>query len=362
MMHSLFTLPFSIAALRWHKFFSSAVRPRFINFIITYRCNLRCRMCGIWHTYIADPGKAAKELTLKEIKDFLEKNRKFLNGVRHIGLTGGEPFLREDIVEIIRLIRAFLPQARTGIQTNGMLEGIEKKLEEIIGFYPEFGLAVSIDGTRATHDKVRGVEGAFDRALAIIKYARRLGIPVTTGMTLSRLNYREIAEVKEIADRLGTEFSCFPAEEAEYFNNESAEFSLDREMKQEVVKRLEPFGYHYYMHNLKLLMEGRRKKSFRCYSGYASLVIDPYGFVKPCILKEKSFGNIRDTTLGGMLNGPEAKALRKSLKGCFCWCQCEVSSSIATDPLDAASWFLFACPQKGRFIREAKAKMNKIAP
>lgn len=362
MISSLLKLPFQIAYLKYKRLTAGIVAPRFINFITTFQCNSRCNMCGIWYKYISNPQELKNELSYEEIRDFLLRNRDFLRDLRHIGLTGGEPFLRKDIVEIVKSIREVLPHVETGIQTNGQMDIIKEEISQILEFYPKFSLAVSIDGTRETHDRVRGSKGSFDRAIDLIKYARSLGIPVTSGMTLTELNYREIKEVKKIADELGTEFSCFLPEEAEYFNNKNSNYCLDENMKKEISASLkELFSYHYYMDNLRLFMNDKRKNYPPCYSGYTSLVIDPYGNVKACILREDSFGNIREQSLREMLSSERACKIRKSLKNCSCWCQCEVSASAIVDPMDVFSWFLCSCCDKKGFIRDTKRKLSKLS-
>ncbi len=69
-------------------------RPTSIsNFAVTCRCNGKCQICGIWRT--TDPGKS--EMALNEIEDLLSENRGFLRDITSIQVTGGEPYLREDL-------------------------------------------------------------------------------------------------------------------------------------------------------------------------------------------------------------------------------------------------------------------------
>ena len=358
---SLIRIPFKIAYFKYKRSSAGNVYPRFINFITTFECNSRCYMCNIWNKYNSDPQKLKDELSLSEIEEFFLRNKVFLHKLKHIGLTGGEPFLRKDIVGIIKVIRKILPNVRTGIQTNGQMDIIKDKISEIVGFYPDFSLAVSIDGVKVTHDKLRGIKGAYDKAIALIKFSRRLGIKVSSGMTISSLNYREIRDVKRIVEDLGAEFSCFLPEKSGYFNNSNLCYDLNDEMKKEISSTLkELFGYHYYMDNLHHLIEGNKERHLSCYSGYTSLVIDPYGDVKPCLLREESFGNIRNESLQDMLFSQRAYNLRKKLKNCFCWCQCEVSASAVIDPTDAIKWFIFNCRDKKGFLKKLKQKSSNI--
>jgi MoaA/NifB/PqqE/SkfB family radical SAM enzyme len=80
--------------------------PKEICIILTYRCNAKCNMCDVWH----HPTKADEEITIEDIE-------KLPSGLRFINITGGEPFIRKDIEEIIKTI---LPKTeRIVISTNG---------------------------------------------------------------------------------------------------------------------------------------------------------------------------------------------------------------------------------------------------
>jgi MoaA/NifB/PqqE/SkfB family radical SAM enzyme len=343
------------------RIFLLSTKPVFINFLITYECNSRCLMCDIWRRYKDNPKKAKEELTLDDLKSFIRMNKEWLSEVRHIGFTGGEPLLRSDIVEIIRLFRKQLPLAELGIQSNGLVpEHIQKKLQEIIRFYPGLSFAVSLDGLSKTHEKVRGVKNAFEKALKTIKAAQQLGIKdITTGLTISDTNFKEIMAVKAVAEKNGCEFSCFLVDEGDYFNNIGKTMKLEKEAKRTAIKTLKNFSYHYYMDNLRLQLSNKRRRQLPCYSGWASVVIDPYGEVKPCILRSESFGNIKRQSLAEILTSPRAREIRKRIKKCSCWSQCEVSTSAVVDPWDVVFWFIFYADKK-EFLTKMLPKLRRL--
>lgn len=347
------------------------IRPRFINFLLTYRCNARCAMCRIWDVYNQSPEQLKEELSAAQIKKFILDNREALSEVRNIGLSGGDPLLmRSDFVEIVRIFRSLLPQAHLGVQTNGLLpELAHQRLKQIVAFYPDFSLAVSIDGIGDTHAQVRGIPQAFEKADQTIRYAQGLGIRnITCGMTLNVRNFNQICRVKEYARGMGLEFSCFAPEVAGYFNNEGGgDLRLEEGQWQVIAEQLrECCGYHYFMDNLRLIREGRRKRALPCFSGFTSLVIDPYGNVKPCVLKVKGieddiFANIKNMPLKKMLNSVKASEIKNKIKQCSCWCQCEVSSSAMIYPWDILRWFVFYCPDKKGFLGHVLKKKDKYA-
>ena len=337
------------------------VKPRYINFLVTYKCNGRCMMCDIWKRYRDDEGKANKELTLKEIHNFLERDKSFLSELRHIGLTGGEPFLREDLVGIVRTIRQLLPSTTTGPQTNGLLPVLVKeRLKEIKTFYPEVGLAVSLDGIGLTHDRVRGTKGAFEKAIRTIKYAKELNIEsITSGMTILSSNYNQILKVAKLVEDYECEFSCFLPDTSHYFYNSDNSYQLSPEQRKEVISQLKHFSYQYYMDNLRLQLEGKSKRRFSCYSGYTSVVIDPYGNVFPCILRSEVMGNIKEKSLAEIMRSKKAKEIRKKLRKCTCWNQCEVTTSAMIDFFGVLKWFL-RCSQKKRFLTKIALRKDRF--
>lgn len=337
------------------------VKPIFINFPITYLCNSKCSMCDIWKRYSQHPKELKDELTIADLKKIFNNNKEWLSSVRHVGITGGEALLRPDIVEIIKLFRSQLPKAEIGIQTNGLKPDlIEEKLKKILKFYPQLSLAVSLDGLEKTHEKVRGIKGAFNNALQTIKIAHENGIKdITTGMTISEKNYSEVLDVSRVSSKNNCEFSCFLTDEGEYFNNQGKVAGLSTKAKKEVIGVLKNFSYHYYMDNLRLQLLNKRKRELPCYSGWTSLVIDPFGEVKPCILRSESFGNIKNQPLKEMLTNQKAREIRKKIKKCSCWSQCEVSTSAVTDPWDVIKWFIFYA-NKGEFIRKMLPKLSRL--
>src|SRR5271157_4534048 len=115
--------------------------------IVTYRCNARCYMCNTWQ----HPSRKEDEYTA----DLVDK---LPGGLKFINITGGEPFLRSDIEDIIE--RALAKTARLVISTNGYFT------ERIVGAAERFGgrigVRISIEGLPAANDELRGIRNGFD--------------------------------------------------------------------------------------------------------------------------------------------------------------------------------------------------------
>jgi MoaA/NifB/PqqE/SkfB family radical SAM enzyme len=159
---------------------------------VTSICNARCAHCF----YPINAGK--NELTLEEIERFVST----LPPIRLLLISGGEPFLRRDLPEIVRAYFERCGVFDVGIPTNGFAAAeIADVVERICSFSPDLslGVSVSIDGFREFHDRVRAVPGLYDRALASLESLLRLAgrTPnLTVGVTtvLMRDNQEEVED------------------------------------------------------------------------------------------------------------------------------------------------------------------------
>jgi len=129
---------------------------------VTSVCNARCAHCF----YPINAGK--NELTLEEIDRFART----LPPIRLLLISGGEPFLRRDLPEVMRVYFERCGFLSSSIPTNGFSpEEVARAAEKICGYSPDLalGVTVSIDGFREFHDRVRAVPGLYDRALATLE-------------------------------------------------------------------------------------------------------------------------------------------------------------------------------------------------
>ena len=165
----------------------------------TMRCNLKCRHC-----YAA--GGAAghgRELSTAEAKRMIESLAAF--GCPVLIFSGGEPCLREDLVELAAFARSL--GMRAVLSTNGTLLG--PSLAERLAAAGLSYVGVSIDGSETLHDSFRGVEGAFANALGGIRASKAAGLKVGLRMTLHRGNAGEIPGVFSLMKRLSLDRACF---------------------------------------------------------------------------------------------------------------------------------------------------------
>ncbi len=163
------------------------VRPIYAVWEITLACDLACRHCG------SRAGRARPdELTTEGCLDLVKQMADL--GVREITLIGGEAYLREDWLEIVRAIRA---HGMTPTMTSGG-RGITPELARAAAEAGLAGVSISLDGLERTHDRLRGVAGSHAAALAALKNLRAAGIPVTVNTQINRLSVPELPALLEL--------------------------------------------------------------------------------------------------------------------------------------------------------------------
>jgi len=329
-----------------------AKRPSMIaNFAVTYRCDSRCRTCNIWK--ILDPCEG--ELSLEEIDDFFERNRSFLRDVRIIQITGGEPFLREDLPDVVGTIRRILPGCSFWIPTNGMnpelvMNATRTMLHKLDG--KGLGVSVSVDGIGETHDAMRGVEGCYAAVLESLHAlsslrGERPRLLISVGMTVTAENCLQIDSVFRLSEEFGADFSLRPVNFSDiYYRNEKKTqpgMALDeivpviRRIARAHVKRhglLTSIPTVRYLQGVVDYIRSPNERKLRCSAASDSMFIDPYGNVYPCIIMDRKMGNIRERPLEEIWLSEEAERTRGLIGDGMCpncWVECEAFRDIRRD-------------------------------
>ena len=165
----------------------------------TQTCNLRCVHC-----YAESECKQYEnEMTTAQAKAMIDDLAAF--GAPVLLFSGGEPCVRPDLVELMHYARS--AGMRVVISTNGTL--ITPDLAEQFAQVGLSYVGVSLDGCRQTHDRFRGVEGSFDRAIQGIRNAKAAGIKVGLRMTINRQNWQDINAIFDVMEAEGINRACF---------------------------------------------------------------------------------------------------------------------------------------------------------
>jgi MoaA/NifB/PqqE/SkfB family radical SAM enzyme len=163
-------------------------RPHHVQWMITRKCNYRCRGCNVWKEQ--DP----RELSTEEVKRGLNILKEL--GIVEIVLSGGDPLLREDADEIIKhASNLFI----TTVYDNGSMA--TKKMEALRNV--DF-VAISIDSLdEAKNDYIKAVPGAWKKAMKAVKTLHNEGISVAVTPTISQLNLYEIVDITNYFNHKG---------------------------------------------------------------------------------------------------------------------------------------------------------------
>lgn len=288
--------------------------------IVTYRCPMRCKMCNIWD----NPTKKSEEFS----PELLNKLPDRLNSVN---ITGGEPFVREDIEEIVKIL--LTKTKRIVFSTSGFFSD---RIIEMAKKYPTVGYRISIEGLSCKNDELRGRQGGFDRGLRTLLELKRMGIKdIGFGITVSNNNSEDMLNLYELNKNLGMEFATASFHNSFYFhkfdnqvtNKDEVCANFD-ELIQRLMKENNPKSWFRAFFNLGLInyIHGGRRM-LPCEAGSENFFIDPFGNVLPCNGMEEScwfdtMGNLHDVNdFMELWNSLKAKEVREKVANCpkSCW-------------------------------------------
>lgn len=300
---------------------------------ITYRCNSRCKTCNIWN-------KKTNEFATDEFdKTFASIGK----SPYWLTISGGEPFLRDDIVEIcISAYNHFKPGI-INIPTNGiMYKIIPKKVKEIIENCKETQIIVnlSIDGIGEKHDYIRNAKDNFKKALKTYEALRALDYPnfnLGIHTVISKYNVNDIPQIyyyfqeknpdsyiTEIAEErveLDTIGSGITPSLEDYTKAIDFLISMVKQGKYSGVSKItQAFRLEYYNHVKRVLKE--KQQILPCYAGFTSAQIAPDGDVWVCCIRADPIGNLRDVDYDfkKVWFSNNAFKHRESIKNKECYC------------------------------------------
>jgi radical SAM protein with 4Fe4S-binding SPASM domain len=309
--------------------------------IVTYRCVNHCVRCHTWQ-HPTDPAQEFRPALLEKLPRL-----SFCN------VTGGEPFLRDDLSEIVAVLER--KARRVVVSTNGFFTDRVVRLAER---FPKLGVRVSLEGLPAVSDELRGMKDSFDHGLRTLLELTRIGHrDVGFSTTISDRNADDVLPLYRLARGMGWEFATAAVHNSTYFHK------LDNRIEEpeRVAARVEELS-------AELLSSRRVKDWFRAYfnSGIANYVrggarllpcaagsgvffIDPAGEVWPCNGTEpgtwqESFGNLHDHEFASLWDSERARMVREKVRACSknCWMIGTVSPVMRRSPWSAARWVVAA--------------------
>lgn len=287
----------------WYAVAGNKMKPKLLVLEVTRLCNSRCKICDTWKIKNVN-----NELSVTEIDTILSDS--LFNDLENVILTGGEPSLRPDLLEIIQTIHKRFPKVGIWISTNGLLpEKVLQVMKKCSGQKIPVGIGVSLDGVGEKHDYIRGINGAYEKATYLLKALKEQGVSPTVGFTLSDLTADNYYELKNAVDDdinlLVQKFDCsdFYNTDKRKLNVSDAERKIVEELPNTVLKK------HWIRQ-----MNGETK-TFSCFALHSFFVLHSNGDVSPCLRQYgMTCGNMRKEKPSVVWN--KMGAARNAVKKC----------------------------------------------
>lgn len=307
--------------------------PISLTLSISYHCNARCKTCNIYK-------KQAVELTTSEWQSVF---RSIGQDLFWATVSGGEPFLKDNLEDLVCALYDCCQPSVINIPTNGLLtDCILLKVKKIVQHCKKTDIVinVSIDDIGEKHDLIRGIPGSYQKALDTFLKLKALNSPnLSVGIhtVISRFNVNripaiynrlikygpdsyitEMAEERVELDTIGAGISPMPAA-----YGKAVDFLIE-ELKRNNYKKIGKITRAFRIEYYKMVKNILKTKSqaIPCYSGIASAQIAPDGDVWGCCVKAEPIGNLRTAgyDLKKIWLSEEAKSLRHKIKSEKCFC------------------------------------------
>ncbi|MBU0728857.1 MAG: radical SAM protein [Proteobacteria bacterium] len=334
-------------------------KPIQLTFFLTRRCNARCPFC-FYLSREEDASPRSEELTLAEI----EKVSFSMGKLLWLAFSGGEIFLRNDLVEITRVFYKNNQPAIILFPTNALLTGIiHERIEAILKACPQSSIVVklSLDGPEEVHDAIRGVPGAYRKVLAtyealgplLDKYSN-FDLGINTVFCSENQDY--VDQTIDFVSGLG--------------KIRTHTVSLIRgDVSDDKLKQVDLEKYHRTINRMEADLKGRKapvygfsgarlkaaqdilqrrmiyqtarqnRQLLPCFAGKINLVLSETGELYPCESFNMPLGNVRDHgyDLLNMLKTDRARDTIRSIakNRCFCTHECYIMTNILFNPMKA---------------------------
>jgi Fe-coproporphyrin III synthase len=332
----------------------SKVKWGYFIFFVTNKCNAKCSHCFYWKNLNTN----TKELSLLEI----DKITKKLGNIEVLLLSGGEPFLRKDLFEVVSLFIKNNSVKVVSIPTNALLkETIISTTKRLSESFPNvtFSINPSIDDLWEKHDKMRGIKDCFKKSIETLKELEQLkdekdNVEVVINTTVSNFNYENLDKIIEYFKKFNITYHNFellrgnPKEKSINLPSfekiktihrkitELRKYYINKNKKSgfigKVFEKFSVLGVLKYTNKIKEDVLKDKDLPIVCSAGKNILVLEPEGDIKLCELHPK-VGNLReyDYDIQKLLKNEKSVKLMEYIKKCKCTHVCFLNMSIAYD-------------------------------
>jgi MoaA/NifB/PqqE/SkfB family radical SAM enzyme len=349
-------------SVNYFKYAKSVFRPvglESVFLFVTSSCNSLCRTCFYW-----DELNSGRDLTFDQIRRLSETAPKF----HKLWISGGEPFLRKDLAEVIELFYRNNGMRHVNLPTNGLLP---KKLEEVVDYLVErcpeltVDLNFSLDGLANTHDAIRGVPNNFEKTLATVhlaeeRYAPNKRVRRNIVSCITAENYEELVALglkmlRETSSDgqyfeivrgspMDPDLKRIPPEELHELHRKLMWFheQYAEKLYEHLSQPARAFAKAFYLGNIKLHFDIHQQNHYTskawpmaCSAGKTTIVIDHDGHFRSCELRGK-LGKVQDYDFN-LTSALQSQVMQKEIADipkAECWCThaCFVHTSTKFSP------------------------------
>lgn len=310
---------------------------------ITKVCNGSCIYCDYGRRTIDHLIDLQDQLTLEELHKGLKPPSLFKN-IKEVHITGGEPYLRKDMVAIIQFLAQLSPKALIQINTNGLTPNLTLRktteLGDLLGS-SRLLISVSLDGPKDINNFQRGSVMHYDQAMKTICLLRENEFNVAASSVITKMNLPKMKSFHNSLFSLGIPhyLNLF-----QNYGSRSQGFPEELALGPEDVKLFEELScvgdYSLQRRFLSIYLQDQRQL-LPCFGGFNSFTLYANGDVFPCGPLHYRLGNIREQPFGSIWLGPRAKKARKYIRQGLCHCtDCFQTKSILMTPLFSLLKFL----------------------
>lgn len=294
--------------------------PVFVSLELTRRCNLRCVHCYLG-TGEGSRGSEADEMNTDEVKRVIDELVEA--GCLYLLITGGDPMMRRDFVEIYR--HAKTKGLVITVFCNGLL--VDDAVIEVFRELPPRLVEISLYGaTDATCEAMTQVKGSLARCIGGVRRLTEAGINVGLKTVLTTLNLHELEAMREVAREMDVPFRM-DAEICPALSNRDC-IPLDLRVDPEIGvesdfadERVVKAWQEYVADRSDLPVTDRL---YKCGAAVTSLSVDPFGWASPCLMATHVRANILERGLDAIWNGEFKSLLEKRAPDNYACSSCEM--------------------------------------
>lgn len=307
-----------------------AIQPTSMIYNVSWRCNAKCVMCNNWlRPY-------DKDLTLEEVQKGFQS--RLFKKVSTLGISGGEPYLRKDLPDIVQAAIDHMPRLKkmtintNGFATKRILALSEPILEACQKHEKLMGIRISLDGIGDMHGKIRGVPKGFEKCMetfdGMMKLKEKYFFNFGLAYTINPINVRYAEQMYEwCKERNINLIFNVPRTSAAFLDNEHLSNNVvlspeDQEWVTNFFRRLvregsffngDVFLYHNYIKQY----ENGGNRTMSCPYQEQGIILNPFGELLYCEMS-KPIGNLRDGDPADAYYASQNLSYRKEIREYVC--------------------------------------------